>query len=71
MAGVCTDVPPLVVSMDGEVETHQLREGGVLIPQHGSEVGGPVLGRVDATNLEREREREAVLTASLAILVPL
>ena len=50
MAGVGADVPSLVVRMDGEIEPHQFREV-VLVAQHGGEVGGPVLVRVDAANL--------------------
>ena len=46
-----TDVPSLVVSMDGEVQPHQLCELRVLVAQHGGEVGGPILLRVYAANL--------------------
>lgn len=51
MAGVSADISSLVVGVDGEVEPHQLRELGVVVTQHGSEVGRPVLIRVYAANL--------------------
>ena len=52
MAGVCTDVASLVVAMDGEIETHQLGEVRlIVVAEHRSKVGGPVLIRIDAANL--------------------
>lgn len=51
MTGVSANIAPLMVGMDGEVETHQLCEGGVLVAQHGGEVSRPVLLGIYAANL--------------------
>ena len=56
MACVSADVASLVVRVDGEIETHQLREGGVVVAKHVREVCRPVLARINAANLENERE---------------
>ena len=56
MACVSADVASLVVCVDGQIETHQLREGGVVVAEHVHEVCRPVLARINAANLEKERE---------------
>ena len=56
MACVSADVASLMVRVDGQIETHQLREGGVVIAEHVREVCRPVLARINAANLEKERE---------------
>ena len=51
MTGVGTDVAPLVVAVDGQVEPHKLSEVRVVvIAEHGGEVSGPVLVRVNAAD---------------------
>ena len=52
MAGVCADVATLVVSVDGQVQPHQLCEVRlVIVAKHRGEVGRPILIRVNAANL--------------------
>ena len=47
-----THIATLVVSVDGQIETHQLGEVRVVVTKHGREVSRPVLIRVNATNLK-------------------
>jgi len=39
-----------VIPVDGQIQTHKLGEFGVVVAQHGSEVGGPIFLVVDGSD---------------------
>lgn len=53
MGDTVVDGVYLVVRMDDEVESHELREEGIVVSEHTAEVGRPILLRVDHSHLQR------------------